>query len=340
MVIKKTYVYVLFSTLSLLFAGCDKNAELNEDIAAGFLRLNSNVIYPTNSSSDYRVEFQGKDISETYFNRSESEGELTVYSKDSDTPELTIIYNIAENGTTIDLIKLPGKGIELYKENDYISFSTVIALFDGYKAILNDQEIVDGLNYIKKENTSGTLEFVEEGGTDPVSTIEDFVVENGESIVLLQASDTEFVQLAGGGEEESAPDTDNLSKIRFFYPPIGRLNVDSIRLDFIAFDMDMNEIIDYKSVVVKKGELSSYVELDAALFKDNYSSAATFGYSIYNADTEELIEDAFNGNNTFEIYQASSGDNRFKAGYKFTTYQITNRTGYPSKVIEELSERW
>jgi|AGTN01.1.fsa_nt_gi hypothetical protein len=327
--------------LLIVLSGCDKQAELNE-VVSGYMSLQSRIIYQPNAVR-YRVEFQGKDISTTYYNRDETEGELKVYPTDSDTPELTTQYNITERGTTIQLIKLPGKSIELYNESDYITFSATLALFENYKVFFNEQEIMPGMNYFKNNDLAGTLEFMKEGEADPLSTIEDFTAKAGDNLILLQSSATDFIWLTGGSDEEPAPEADNISKVRFFYAPVGKLNVDAIRLDFIAYDADFvsDIIMDYKSVVVKKGELSPYVELDVSIHKDNFNSRTAFAYSIYNAETGELLEDVWNGNNMFGLPQPSSGAaGRYKTTYKFITYQITNRIGFPPDVVEGLSEKW
>lgn len=331
--------------LLIVLSGCDKHAELNESVSAGYIRLTSKIIYQPNEAR-YRVEFQGKDISTTLYYPDETEGELKVYLTDSDTPELTTQYNITERGTTIQLISLPGKSIELYNESDYITFSATLALFENYKVFFNEQEIMQGVNYFKNNALSGTLEFMKEGEANPVSTIEDFTAKAGDDLILLQTSDTDFMQLSGGSNEEPAPETDNISKARFFYSPVGKLNVDSIRLDFIAYEViyTTDIIWDYRSVVVKKGELSPYIELNVSLHKEKYNLRTGFAYSIYNADTGELIEDAMNGNNMFDVPPVP-GDphydpHYYKTTYKFITYQITNRTGFPPQLVEGLSEKW
>lgn len=338
MIMKRIFLFWIVSLF--LLTGCE--TESDEWVDVGYKSLRIQMFFQADETKSYTAFFNDQEISmqpgpgnSKLFQVPDTVGVLKVFNNNEPTPELEVIINVG----TIYLIQLPGQPVTLYEEEDFIKFSALISLFEGYKAVFYGQEILQGENYIRKDNTTGDLEFYGEEGTTPVDTIEDVTLTEGENLIILQTSETEFVQLSGGDTEEPEPEGDHLSKVRFFYTPAGKLNVDSIRLNIFAFNpMTGSDFIwDYKSVVVKKGELSPYIELDATLFKD-YNSRAGFAYSISNAETDEIIDDGMSAANTFSI---NKDQDYFKALYKFATRQILNKQpGYPSQIVEGLSEKW
>ncbi|MGV8094860.1 MAG: hypothetical protein AB2L24_23660 [Mangrovibacterium sp.] len=332
----KNYSYLVILVWIFLFLSCEQDGE---DIYSGYMKLTSTFVYPeTTDPNAYTVTYNGKDIKEAYFSRNELTGQLQVFAKDTETPELDIEITVEPN-ENIQLIKLPGKDIELYREEDFMKFSATMSLFEGYKAVFNDQEILDGENYIKKVNATGDLEFYGENEAVPVYTIEDMTIEAEQNIIILQSSETEFVSLEGGTDDEEAPVTENLSKVNFFYSPAGALNVNSIRMEIYSYDywLMAGNIFPVTTIVLEKGKLSPYIELDIAQYQESYGTIAYFVYGLYNAETGELIEDVWNGNNSFTL-NASGEQNDFKTKYKFVTYQVTNAIGYPPKFI--MGEEW
>lgn len=322
-------------------AGCQTEGE---DINHGYIQVSATIVYPEEINiNSYRVTYNGKDIYNSFFTPEEKEGELQIFSKDAGELELSTKLILKDGRNNIELIKLPGKTIELYDEANYISFRTTLALYDGVGLSQNGQPLISGLNYIAKDKATGDLTFYKEGESEPLHVIENTTIEQDANLIFMQSGETEFVTLTDDSEGEEAPASENLSKIRFFYAPVGGLNHDAIEVELISYDYYSVSAIDYitPSVIVEKGKLSSYVELDIAKYKDTYFSPAGFGYSIYAYDVATqtrgiLIEDVMNGNNMFNLDAQS--DDQYKTKYKFATYQITIRSGYPPLFI--LGTEW
>jgi hypothetical protein len=219
---------------------------------------------------------------------------------------------------------------------DYITFSLSLILFEGYKLVLNDREVTDGVNRMKKEYAYGTLLLYKEGEALPVSLMENIVIQDGDNLIFLQSSESEFISLSDEGDE-AAPSADRLSKVRFIYSPHGALNVDAIELVFFSLDENINIVEEnVSSVVIEKGKPSPYIELDAAKYWDTYRSATQYAYTIYVYDKSthrrsKLIKEAYTGNNTFTL-EAQAAD-KHKANHAFITYRITQDTGYPPRAV-------
>lgn len=139
---KKIINYIVITLLLFSVASCDKNDKTDSDIA-GFYELTLDIVYPSGSYGTYYAEFNGQNISETKFYRNTEKGDLKIFPKDSNTPELIIEdYNIIETGAKIRLIKLTGQNIELYKEGDFVTLQNNIQFMsDNYKAVFILSEI-------------------------------------------------------------------------------------------------------------------------------------------------------------------------------------------------------
>ena len=61
---------------------------------------------------------------------------------------------------TLQILLLPGKEIELYEEEKYITFNGSFILNSGYTVKINGQELIQGLNYISKEKQWEILNFI------------------------------------------------------------------------------------------------------------------------------------------------------------------------------------
>jgi hypothetical protein len=328
----KNYSFLLLLIWPFLFAACDNNGE--EFIDINYTKLGCSIVYPSNAA--YSITFNGKGIDTTFYTYDELTGLLQVFPNDEETPELDTMIT-AEPGGSIQLIKLPGKNIELYQEGDFIKFSTTMALYSGYTAMYNGQHIVDGDNYIKKENASGNLEFYGEGETTPVYAIENMTLEAGQNIIILQSSETEFVVLEGGESGEEAPATENLCKLNFFFTPSGALDIDRLRVEIYSYDIWFmsGDLYHVGDVVIEKGKLSSYIELDLAQYQESFNLPAVFACGLYDDETNEEIYNVWNTGCVFEI--AAQSD-QFKTKYKFATYRITNSDPYMPQFI--MGEEW
>lgn len=336
----KNITHLLFLVAGLLaLFGCETESDDWKDV--GYTSLSIEMEFQADETKSYTALYNDQEISMRLGNsniilRSDTVGVLKIFNDNESTPEMEETIHISP-GKPISLIQLSGQPVTLYEEEDFLKISATLALYEGYKAVFNDQEILDGENYIRKENTTGNLEFYKEDETAPVYSIEDITVEAGQSLIILQSSETEFVSLEGGNGEEEAPATENLSKVNFFYTPSGALNIDAVKMEMYSLDHDVNEVNLVATVTIEKGKLSPYIELDLAQYQETYGTQSIFAYSLYNAETNELIEDVWNGNTTFNL--DAQPEDQFKTKYKFVTFQVTNAGwGYPPQFI--MGEEW
>lgn len=336
---KKNIYLILYLIIPSLLAGCQTESEYADD---GYIQVTATIVYPEGmNTNSYKITCNGKDLSKAFFPATEKEVKFQAFSTKEEPESLeldtTIALHAGEN--EIELIKLPGEKLKVYNAESYITFSASLAIWEGYRVVLNGQNIVEGTNYnyIKEKKAKSTLFLYKKGGNDPVYSM-DVDLKNGDKLTILQISEDKFDLLSDEGEEEDPPQTENLSKIRFFYSPIDKLNVPAIEVELISYDEGTISSIDIitPSLIVEKGKLSSYIELDIAKYKDTHGVPANFAYSIYAYDTEtktrgELIEDVMNGDNMFML--ETQADDKYKTKYKFSTYQITNSIGYRPKFI-------
>ncbi len=333
----KRLIYLILIMFMAGLVSCEKDGEL---IKHGYFTLNTSFIYSpdANVADNYVFLFNGDTLLISsaftrtgYIDRYNAMGTLEVVEKGQTEAEYSQELILTEN-TTLQFIKLPGQAIDIYTTDSYTQVSVTITLFPGYKTIFNGQELVNGFNYIRNNKLSGNLEFYGEDETAPVYTIEDMILKADQNIVILQSSSTEFISLEGGASDEEPPASERLSKVNFYYAPTEALNVDSIRLEMYSYDQDINEINPIGTIVIEKGKLSPYLELDIAQYQETYGTPAGFAYSLYNAETGDLIEDIWNGATMFSIEAQS--DDQYKSKYKFATYQI----GRPPKFI--MGDEW
>lgn len=320
-------IFLLLTFISALFAGCDKNDEINNDIA-GFYELSLDVVYP--SDSTYIAEFNGQDISKTKFSRNIEEGELKIFPKNSNIAELTINdYNLSQASKKIRLIKLPGQNIELYREENFVTFQNNIQFIsDEYKAILNGQELTKGLNYYKKANgLNGTLEIYEQNTTEPIFTQSFSVLETGESkINLLQLSETLFLDVPA--DSVSDPLSEQYTKVRFFYASNVFPGVGKIKLEVLEY----TNLTSIGSVEMNVGELSPYLTIDWDIVTNAGGQLNGLCQIITDLDTGNIL---VNGETNYDAVIDLIKNNN----YKKVTCQIPV-DGLVIKPIEALSSKW
>lgn len=333
---KKNIYLILYLIIPSLLAGCQTESEYADD---GYIQVTATIVYPEGmNTNSYKITCNGKDLSKAFFPATEKEVKFQAFLKESESLELDTIIALHAGENEIELIKLPGEKLKVYNAESYITFSASLAIWERYRVVLNGQDIVEGTNYnyIKEKKAKSTLFLYKKGENDPVYSM-DVDLKNGDKLTILQLSEDRFDLLSDEGEEKDPPQTENLSKIRFFYSPIDKLNVPAIEVELFSYDHGINVIENITpSLIVEKGKLSSYIELDIAKYKDTYDTPAEFAYSIYAYDTEtktrgELIEDVMNGGNMFTL--ETQADDKYKMKYKFSTYQITNSSGFRPKFI-------
>lgn len=319
--------FVLLTFISTLFVGCDKNDELNDDIA-GFYELSLDIVYP--SGSTYIAEFNGQDISNTKFSRNIEKGELKIFPKGSNIAELTINdYNISQAGEKIRLIKLSGQNIELYREEDFVTFQNNIQFIsDKYKATLNGQELTKGLNYYKKANgLDGTLKIYEQNTTEPIFTQSLSILETGESkITLLQLSETLFLDVPA----DTVPDplSEQYTKVRFFYTPNVFPGVEKIKLEILEY----TNLTPIGSIEMNVGELSPYLTIDWDIVTNAGGQLNGLCQIITDLATGNIL---VNGETNYDAVIDLIKNNN----YKKVTCQIPV-DGIVIKPIETLSSKW
>ena len=319
--------FVLLTFISTLFVGCDKNDELNDDIA-GFYELSLDIVYPLGST--YIAEFNGQDISNTKFSRNIEKGELKIFPKGSNIAELTINdYNISQAGEKIRLIKLSGQNIELYREEDFVTFQNNIQFIsDKYKATLNGQELTKGLNYYKKVNgLDGTLKIYEQNTTEPIFTQSLSILETGESkINLLQLSETLFLDVPA----DTVPDplSEQYTKVRFFYTPNVFPGVEKIKLEILEY----TNLTPIGSIEMNVGELSPYLTIDWDIVTNAGGQLNGLCQIITDLATGNIL---VNGETNYDAVIDLIKNNN----YKKVTCQILV-DGIVIKPIETLSSKW
>lgn len=318
---------MLLTFISTLFVGCDKNDELNDDIA-GFYELSLDIVYPLGST--YIAEFNGQDISNTKFSRNIEKGELKIFPKGNNIAELTINdYNISQAGEKIRLIKLSGQNIELYREEDFVTFQNNIQFIsDKYKATLNGQELTKGLNYYKKVNgLDGTLKIYEQNTTEPIFTQSLSILETGESkINLLQLSETLFLDVPA----DTVPDplSEQYTKVRFFYTPNVFPGVEKIKLEILEY----TNLTPIGSIEMNVGELSPYLTIDWDIVTNAGGQLNGLCQIITDLATGNIL---VNGETNYDAVIDLIKNNN----YKKVTCQIPV-DGIVIKPIETLSSKW
>lgn len=319
--------FVLLTFISTLFVGCDKNDELNDDIA-GFYELSLDIVYPLGST--YIAEFNGQDISNTKFSRNIEKGELKIFPKGNNIAELTINdYNISQAGEKIRLIKLSGQNIELYREEDFVTFQNNIQFISNkYKATLNGQELTKGLNYYKKVNgLDGTLKIYEQNTTEPIFTQSLSILETGESkINLLQLSETLFLDVPA----DTVPDplSEQYTKVRFFYTPNVFPGVEKIKLEILEY----TNLTPIGSIEMNVGELSPYLTIDWDIVTNAGGQLNGLCQIITDLATGNIL---VNGETNYDAVIDLIKNNN----YKKVICQIPV-DGIVIKPIETLSSKW
>lgn len=333
---KYIQLIVLWAIALTGLTGCDTELDVNEKIA-GFTKLNSKVIYPEGSFDDYRVEFNGQNVKDGFFTREETEGELKVYyPKDATKAEVTIPYNIDEQGTNIELIRLPGKKFELYKAENFTTFQSNIiyqGTADDYAATFNGQQLVQGLNYYNKtKGLTGKLQIAEKSAKEPLFSQEITIDEAGKTkLDIMQLSEELFLSIPEDTEPD--PESDRFTKVRFFYtandfPGVNKLKVTA---------MDWMSLTEVGTVEIAPGELSPYITVDwnkvSELSPGNFNGLTQV---VSDAETGEVFVDG--GTN----FNASIDINPYTTGgvgpYKKATCQVTK--GDVINPFASLSFKW
>jgi len=255
----KNCIYLLLFVCLFLITACDTNGE---GVYSGHISFTVSFVYPTDAYDNYEVVFNGNEVSKTggvAADRDDPTGTLEVYKKGSDTPELSKEITVS-SGEVIQLIKLAGQSIDIYDENTYDSFTLNLVFQKDkesqYKVYFNDVQINNGLDYIKKEDKhTGVLKIYKEGVEVAVFSQDVTIVANG-LINVMQLSDTEFLLIPE--DSEPAPESNQYTKLRFFYTSDALPGVERIKV--IIYEW--TNFTELGSVEMEVGQLSAYQTID------------------------------------------------------------------------------
>lgn len=257
----KSYIYVLFFCFISFLTGCDNSGE---EIDSGYFTLG--VSYLTEGISDnYVVKFDGEEVTNKsllYIKRKDAEGLLEVFKKGSTEPELSQKMTIDSDNQEIRLILTKGEKIDIYKKENYTTFNLNISYSgsdDLYEALFNGVKLnKNGENYIKTEDgLTGNLQIYKDGIESPVFSQEMTILENGTTAIsLLQLSDLEFLSVPA--DDESAPESNRYTKLRFFYTSDVLPGVERIKI--IIYEW--TNFTELGSVEMEVSQLSAYQTID------------------------------------------------------------------------------
>lgn len=332
---KKIFLFWIVSLL--LLAACETESdEWKDESYTSFSISFLNV-----PNQDYRVVFNGVESTTGFVvPMDDLTGELEVYEKESNTLKLEATITVVPR-QVIQLIKLPGKPVAFYDEDSYTTFNLNVFYLSGqedlYTAYFGGQECSKGMNYISRDELTGTLEIYTEGAETPAFAQEDITLEPEAMVNILQLSDTEFLYLEGGGDEE-APESDDFTKVRVFYTPDDLLTEDSYTMNVYAmlgWSYDAEGAIPLGTIEIKSGELSPYILVDMRTFQD-YGEPLALTYDLI-TESGEMIADHLSY--MIDLYPETKSDDLFKSKYKFQTSRISDNYGYPVGVLA-FGEEW
>ena len=325
---KKIFLFWIVSLL--LLAGCETDSdEWKNENYTGF-----SISFVNVPNQNYRVTFNGVEVTSQgrgFVPMDDLTGEIEVYEKESNTLEMKATVTVVP-GEPIQLIKLPGKSMAFYDEESYTTVTLNVFYLSGkenlYTTYFGEQELSKGMNYISKDDLTGTLEVYEDEEEVPVFVQEDITFDPEGMVNILQLSDTEFLYLEGGGDEE-APESDDFTKARVFYTPNNTLTEDSYTMKVYAvnewyYDMEGAVLID--EIEIRSGELSSYVLMDMRSYQHEESPAG-ITFDLYTQSGEMLVDHLSAFNVLWIDSKDYSGDDLFKAKYKFQTFRLIGSEG-------------
>ncbi len=340
---KNIYLFWTYCLAVFLLAGCDTDGD---GIELSFTSYSIRVINPSNFEDlkNITVTIDGENLKETTFKgRGEKNGTLKVSYLDYTPVEQNITL---QPGATLELLLQPGKVIELYDEKNYITFTGSFILNEGYTAKLNEQELVQGLNYIHNEKMQGDLKFYKEGEAAPIATISDIHLVKDANLNVMQLSENEFVEIPIDDEPE--PTSNKVLKARFLYLGDEVLSMDELRIDFYILNQWSYEFISNPvgSITIEKGKLSEYVELDTSFREPDPNagdSEESYGYSILYEIVDPSTGNILLDHSSYSTYVDLSGEMTADGGMSWTYKKaafIFKSNGNECMLQKGLSTSW
>lgn len=330
-----------------MLAGCDTDGDYVE---TGYQTIQVSFVYPQTANQQYDIMLDGQTAKNNviYVPSTNHNGVLEV--KDKATGEIAFSDNVEiKPNLTIPLILLDGE-VGIFSEENYAEYELVfIPLIAGEESLytlkINGNTVIPYTKSYARKGIDYTLEISKDGTPLYTGTIN---IESGTLCIIEQQSpetgEMSYLTLTGSADE-AEPDSEYKTKVRFFFNKVNDLaDVDSVNVDFYSFNQETYQydgqgLEKYKSVKVKVGELSDYVEFDLSLYKDISSMATGFMYHVTNANDGSVVFDLSNQGQLVLEPQDYTGDAVYKSLYKFQTAILDGSYGWLS-IYTVFGERW
>lgn len=297
---------------AVCLSACDKEGN---DNSVGYYTLQTSFIQ---QSSNYRVTFNDQEVNgEIIIPRNEATGMLNVYEKGKDVPEFSEEVTIDKN-SDIQFIKLPGKNIAIYHEEDYITFNLNVMYSENaelYIATFNGMELAyNGINYIaKKDGETGTLDIRRKGESNSIFS-KTVTIEANEMINIMQLSANEFLEIEP--DEEPDPESKEYTKLRFFYTQDAIPGVQSVKMVIYVLSYADYSTTELGTLEFEANNMSPYLQVDVNIASP---STGTLIYDLIDQTTGRKIVD-----NTIHMTTSIIAEAKI---YKKITLRITDTTG-------------
>lgn len=338
---KKIINYIVITLLLFSVASCDKTDELNENVS-GYYSFSVSFL-PEGSETDYTIIFNDSEVkSDGYVSRKNSTGKLEIFRKGSTTPEFSKEVTITENNEIIKLIKVGEQPLDIYNADNYASFKPVVLFQEGqdenYQIRFNGIDLKNRTtNYLPKNDLTGTLEILKKEEITPL-LIQDITIEPESQLNFMQLSESDFLFIPENNE--SAPESKQYTKVRFFYTQNDFPQSKNLKLTIFLTDKKYKKFHEAYTLFLKPGEISEYILIDHFYFSENFIRGV---YDLIDVDTNTKIVN--NEKHTKTELKFGKNSSSEDGGYQFETIRFTDATGLGgnnvrSNDIPELRTEW
>ena len=319
----KRLIYLILIIFMAGLVSCEKDGE---PIKNAYFLLRTSFIYPTDAVKDYVFLFNRDTLETAHINCYDAFGVLDVIKKGETESEYS--QELALTGdTTLQFIKLPGQAVDLYSADNYIVINNDIIYSgtgEGYSVQFNGQELTPGLNYYKRASgLPAQLKIYKDGNEMPIYSNEFNVDENNEiQLTLLQIGETTFLYVTEDTEPD--PESQQQTKVRFFYNPSAFPEVGKIKFviyNWLNFDNPLYEL------ELDPGELSDYITVDWLSLE-----GGGLCQDIIDVETGIKLVDSYANENAYIVIEQGQL-------YKKATMEIKGDAIYIN-VINSLSIKW
>lgn len=317
--------YIIACILFLSVSGCEKEPQLSEHIAEGYYRVNTNFVYPDEAYKKYTIIMNGDTIKaglEGYIDRTNPSAKIEVFENGKLTAEYSATATVSEDNQSFRFIKVGNKPVEMYREENYVTFTPVV-LFSGnqddYQLYFGDVTLMNNkVNYLPKSNTTGKFEINRKDETAAIFE-RDIVISSGSKLPIMQLSDTDFLVVPE--DNEPAPQTKQNTKVRFFYTQDAFPQAKSLKLVIYYSNFKFSDFYEAHTVMLKPGELSEYVLIDHFHFNQKYVNGV---YDLIDPETNVKIVDNIRHTKTYLAF--GQNNSTIDGGYMFETIRFTDNT--------------